>query len=226
MELKEELKIEEEKIEKMKKAKRALAAKQRLLVKRQQQEVSATGITTVPSPQLSSDEITALPLPPRRCTGDLIEVEANLTATKNAIQDQQKLVDAGRQRLKMYLGKQQQLLKGGGVSVSKQQQASFDSNLIFLPSSSSSVSPQYYSKIQQSSFETNIVDQKVQFLPRNSFDQSVTDSFQPLKPTRGRKRKKVFLINWACRIVTGRVICFLFLSFLISFFISNIILHD
>ena len=107
------MRIEEEKIEKMKKTKRALAAKQRLLIKRQQSQqqegggvggAGACSSTTIPSsPQLSSEELTALPLPPRRGTCDLVEVEANLLATKNCIQEQQKLVDAGRQKLKMYL---------------------------------------------------------------------------------------------------------------------------
>jgi len=121
LKLKDELRIEEEKIEKMKKTKRALAAKQRLLIKRQQSQQqegiggggggsgggggACSSTTTIPSsPQLSSEELTALPLPPRRGTCDLVEVEANLLATKTCIQEQQKLVDAGRQKLKMYLG--------------------------------------------------------------------------------------------------------------------------
>nr|CAD2208147.1 unnamed protein product [Meloidogyne enterolobii] len=204
LKLKEELRIEEEKIEKMKKTKRALAAKQRLLIKRQQSQQQEGGggagtggacssTTTIPSsPQLSSEELTALPLPPRRGTCDLVEVEANLLATKNCIQEQQKLVDAGRQKLKMYLGKQQQQMKNILINKQLEQQ-----HQIFLPPSTSS--PQYYSKylIQQQSSSTSInnlydIEGQQQYFNKNSgsFDQSLTASFQPIKPTRGRKRKK------------------------------------
>ena len=93
-----------------------------------------------------------------------------------------------------HLGKQQQQMKNILINKQLEQQ-----HQIFLPPSTSS--PQYYSKylIQQQSSSTSINNlydiEGQQYFNKNSgsFDQSLSASFQPIKPTRGRKRKKVFL---------------------------------
>jgi len=92
-----------------------------------------------------------------------------------------------------HLGKQQQQMKNILINKQLEQQ-----HQIFLPPSTSS--PQYYSKylIQQQSSSTSINNlydiEGQQYFNKNSgsFDQSLSASFQPIKPTRGRKRKKVF----------------------------------
>jgi hypothetical protein len=184
--LKQELQVEEDKIELMKKAKRALAARQRQLFKQAQQP--------------------ATPEEAERKGLEVREIEANLNAAKKAVQTQQRLVEKCRQRLKEHLGPQQQ--QGSAQqqqfaqkpSTSQQQSTqSQQQSSIFPPfhplSTPTSSALNAHGLIRFNSIERQQSQQQI--YSNNDKEQlpiasgTTTPIQPPVKSTRGRKRKKV-----------------------------------
>lgn len=192
MELKDELDIEVTKISQMKKAKRAIAAKQRTLAKK-----------TEP----------ATPEEAERRSREMHDVEAGLDLAKKAVQAQQKVVEQCRQRLKECLN-----LEAAQQMVSKfpmpnqQQQSTFGQ--ILQQQQQIHVKPtaaDFHCDIKPStSFEslqehTGSQSGRGEIFYRSGVGTSdyqpcdnssiATISTHPIKGTRGRKRKKVFEIQ-------------------------------
>jgi hypothetical protein len=178
LEIKKSLQIEEEKIEQMKKIKRSFAAKQRQLSKQ--------------------IELSTIPEEAQRKGNELKDVEMNLNSAKKAIQGQQKIVDKCRQRLKEHVAPKPQAYQQIINKFTDPSQPSTSSQIM-----TSTIQQSYDDNYLLSSLNVNDSCQTTQGL---NFDKqqnfNVNDQYgannlcnlskiQPMKGTRGRKRKKV-----------------------------------